>query len=194
MNELEYPFDGSVIVEKYRKLKRELLEENDFINKKIAILSGSTIGDIAGITELFLLKYGIKPEFFIGQYNRYYEEAVFGNKELKEFNPDIIYILTSNKNIDEFPTPNTPSENIEELLDKQYNKFETIWVKLQETYNCPIIQNNFELLPYRVMGNADIYLESGKNNFINRLNDRLYEYARKNRNFIYVILIIYQLN
>lgn len=181
--DLNYPLDCVSILENKKKLKRKFLENNNFVNKRIAILSGSTIGDIAEIIELFLLKDGIRPDFYIGQFNRYYEEAVFTNKELEEFDPDIIYIMTTNKNIDEYPIPTASSEYVDELLEKEYSKFETVWEKIQESYNCPIIQNNFEFLPYRVMGNADIYMESGKNSFINRLNNRLYEYTRKHSDF-----------
>ena len=54
--------------------------------------------------EIFLLNYGIKPIFYESEYNKYYEDAVFGNSELDEFDPDIIYIHTTNRNIINYPT------------------------------------------------------------------------------------------
>ena len=59
MRELEYPFDGELILKKSKKLKRALSEErSDFLEKRIAVLGGSTTHDIIRILELFLLDQG----------------------------------------------------------------------------------------------------------------------------------------
>ena len=44
MKELEYPFDSVQILKLQKKYRKALLSDN-LIEKKIAILSGSTIGD-----------------------------------------------------------------------------------------------------------------------------------------------------
>ena len=49
--------------------------------------------------DLFLLNYGIEPTFYESEYNRYWQDAVFGNEELDSFSPDLIFIHTSNRNI-----------------------------------------------------------------------------------------------
>ena len=73
MKELQYPFDSLEILQKKRSLRKQLLaQDRPFVNLKIALLSGSTIGDIKKILELFLLNQGIKCEFFVGEYNRFY--------------------------------------------------------------------------------------------------------------------------
>ena len=53
---LEYPLDVDYIMRKRKKIKKELLEKNDFLEKKVAILGGSTTFDLKEIIELFLLK------------------------------------------------------------------------------------------------------------------------------------------
>lgn len=183
MKELEYPFDNLFILNNKKSLKKSLLNLDNFIEKNIAILSGSTIGEIKNILEIFLLDYGIKANFFEGQYNRFYEEGAFFNKELKEFCPDIIYIHTTNKNISEFPQINDTDDEINLKLDNEFKKFKDIWDNLKATYNCTIIQNNFELLQYRLMGNMDIYSKNGSLNYINELNQKFYNYARNTSNF-----------
>ena len=69
---IRYPFDSTYIMANKRSLKKQLLQQENLLPKKIAIVSGSTIGDIKNILELFLLDFGIKPEFFVGEYARYY--------------------------------------------------------------------------------------------------------------------------
>ena len=88
MKELEYPFDGNDIIGKKRRLRKQLLNDGSRrIAKKIAILSGSTTYDIRLCLELFLLNYGIEPEFYESEYNQYYKDAMFPPEELLSFAP-----------------------------------------------------------------------------------------------------------
>ena len=103
IQELEYPFDSGRILRKRRSLRRMLLQQDMWMEKKIAILGGSTTHDIREILELFLLNYGIKPNFYESEYNRFYEDGMFPNPELEKFSPDIIYICTSSRNITDYP-------------------------------------------------------------------------------------------
>lgn len=64
----DYPFDPAFILQKKRALRRELLASEGLVPKKVAILSGSTVGEIKNILELFLLNAGIRPEFYVGGY------------------------------------------------------------------------------------------------------------------------------
>ena len=66
MNMLQYPFDSALILQKKRSLKRQLLQKEGLVPKKVAILSGSTIGEVKNILELFLLDSGIQPTFYEG--------------------------------------------------------------------------------------------------------------------------------
>lgn len=187
MKELQYPFDAGKILQNKRSLRKQLLsQDKPWREIKIALLSGSTIGDIKKILELFLLNQGIKPEFFEGQYNRYYEDILFDNPELIKFAPDIIYIHTSNKNIEYMPDVDESDEMVADKLQRQYEKFVGIWNKIKEVYKCPIIQNNFEPVAYRVYGNSDVYRNNGEMCFINRLNQKFYEYASDSGNNLYI--------
>ena len=54
MRELEYPFDPGYIMKKRRSIKKELLKtDKPFIEKRIAVLGGSTTHDIIDILETF---------------------------------------------------------------------------------------------------------------------------------------------
>ena len=181
LKELLYPFDPNYILENKRKIKKALLEErNGFVEKKIAILGGYTTSAIKQIMELFLLNNGIKVSFYESEYNKFYEDAMFENEELKAFAPDIVYVCTSNRNITRYPSL---ADDADVLLESEFEKYQGIWKSLKEKYNCPIIQNNFELPYYRLMGNKDASDVHGKVNFITRLNMKLYDHAQNNENF-----------
>lgn len=166
---LNFPFDSKLILRKKNKIKRELLNRNNLLDLNIAILGGSTTDEIKNILEIFLLAKGIKPKFYQSQYNKFYEDSVFENKKLEKFKPQIIYIHTSNANINYFPSINNTESEINDFLDLEFQKFKNIWEGLKK-YNCNIIQNNFDLPIERSLGNLDFSDFHGKTNFINRLN------------------------
>lgn len=184
LKELQYPFDATDILAKKKSLKRRLLSNTEkMIEKKVAILGGSTTSNIKLILELFLLNYGIKPEFYESEYNQYYQDAVFDNPELDAFTPDIIYIHTTNRNITRYPRMQDDAVAIEQLISLETEKFQTIWESLKRRYGCPVIQNNFEMPFYRLLGNKDASDIHGKVNFLTRMNMEFYNYAQANENF-----------
>ncbi len=185
MQILEYPFDSAYILKNKRSIKKKLIEQSDFaLTKRIAVLGGSTTSEIVKILELFLLNYGIKAEFYESEYNRYWQDACFENKELEDFSPDIIFIHTTSRNlIKKDFSPNCTKEQIESELDVQFEHFTQMWEKISSVYKCPIIQNNFELPYYRLLGNADCTNIGGKTRYINELNLKFSDYAANNASF-----------
>ena len=185
MKELEYPFQAEYIFKKRRSIKKSLLgqEGQRRISKRIAVLGGSTTHDLKEILELFLLNAGIEPVFYESEYNQYWQDVMFDNPELTAFEPDIIFIHTSSRNIKDFPGIRDSEEQIAELVETVYAPFEQMWNKIADAYQCPVIQNNFEPPYYRLLGNADFAEPHGRLNFINRLNEKFAAYARTHKNF-----------
>ena len=184
MKELEYPFDGEYILKKSKKIKRELLEsDTDYLHKKIAVLGGSTTHDIIRVLEVFLLNRGIEPEFYESEYAQYWQDVMFDNPELIEFAPDLIYVHTSNRNVTSYPAVADDAERIDTMLEEQYEHFRVMWDKIEEKYHCPVIQNNFEYPFYRLLGNQEAVLMQGRISFLNRLNEKFYQYARSHEGF-----------
>ena len=136
MKELEYPFDSGYLLKKKRSIKRQLLSDGSVrIKKKIAVLGCSTTNDIINMLELFLLNYGIEPIFYESEYNRYWQDAVFGNEEIDSFSPDLIFVHTSNRNILKYPAITDSKEQTDALFAEQMKYFETMWEKIAERYN-----------------------------------------------------------
>lgn len=198
MRELEYPFDAGYLLKKSKRIKRTLLEQTaadgtpvTFPKKRIAVLGGSTTHDIIRMLELFLLNYGIEPEFYESEYAQYWQDAMFDNEELIQFHPDLIYIHTTGRNITFFPDMEDSLQEIEDKFEAQMNHFRVMWEKLENTYHCPVIQNNFEFPFYRILGNRDCYDPHGKTAFIQRLNMEFARYATQQEHF-YIYDIQYE--
>ena len=133
--------------------------------------------------ELFLLNHGIKATFYESEYGKYYEDAMFPNLELEEFHPDILYIFTTNRNITQYPSISDSVAKVNNLLSEEIRKFRGMWKCLTEKYSCPIIQNNFEMPMYRLLGNKDASDSHGAVNFISRMNLEFYNYAQEHKDF-----------
>lgn len=182
---LQYPFDPQLILKKRRSIKKELLSgANSFIDKKIAVLGGSTTHDIISITELFLLNFGIRPIFYESEFGQWWQDAMFCPQELFEFSPDVVFIHTSSRNITSFPAVSDSDEQTDKLLDAEFARFESAWQALKDKFGSVIIiQNNFELPYFRLLGNSDTSNKRGHTNFINRLNMKFAGYAAANSGF-----------
>ena len=184
MKELEYPFDARYLIKKKKSLKRQLLaEDTKYIDKKIAVLGGSTTHDIVAMLELFPLNFGIRGSFYESEYNQYFEDVMFDNPELKDFDPDLIYIFTTNKNITAYPSVGMTKDEVGAMLDAEMNRFKALWEKIENTYHCPVIQNNFDFPAYRLLGNSDCYNTAGCVRYINSLNERFADHACSHKDF-----------
>ena len=168
---LEHPFDAEYILAHKKQIRRKLLDaDRDFMEKRVALLGGSTTGNILAVLELFLLYHGIRPVFYESDYNRYYEDAMFWQRGLKDFRLDIIYIHTSNRNVTAYPGLDDTADTIDRMLEEEYERFYGMWERLADLYGVPVIQNNFEMPFYRLLGNKDVSDIHGAGNYLMRLN------------------------
>ncbi len=181
-----YPFDSGYLLKKAKSLKKAF--KNDGVKRipvKIAVLSGSTANAVADQLELFLLNYGLEPQFYLSEYGQYWQDAMFPPDELTGFKPDLIYIYTTNRNINGYPTVNNSREEAEQLLEAEFMRYKQMWENLKQRFGCPIIQNNFELPSFRLLGNSDCSDIHGRVRFVNSLNMKLAEYA-ENEQKLYI--------
>ncbi len=185
MKELLYPFDSDWIMKNRRKIKKALLEEqNSFVIKRIAVLGGSTTHDIIQVLELFLLNEGIQPVFYESEYGQFYQDGMFGNDTLDRFAPDLIFIHTTNRNLDAvYPSIQDTREQVMQRVEEQMMMFTQLWQSLRDKFHCTIIQNNFEFPTYRMFGNKDCVDVRGRVHFIHALNQRFANYAENHSDF-----------
>lgn len=180
---LEYPFDSGYIMRKKKSLAHQLRQLPAKVTARVAILGGSTTNHIADVLELFLLAQGVSPVLYQCEYGQFYEEVLYNNRQLKDFCPDFIYLHTTNRNITSYPEMSDSREQTRQRLEQEYERFRQVWERAAQDYGCTIIQNNFELPPYRLLGNADASDHRGRVNYINRLNSMFCDYAAEHTTF-----------
>lgn len=179
-----YPYDKELLLRKQKRLRRMLLERKDvsYTEKRIAILDGSTTKDIRDILELFLLASGIQPIFYESEYNKYFEDAVFGNPVLDEFQPEIIIVFTSVVNIVERPDLHDDKETEQKRVENEFLRYQKVWQSLSR-YQAVIIQNNFDLPAIEPLGSYGGTAYGGLTRFVCDLNERFAEYAEEHQGF-----------
>jgi FkbH-like protein len=171
---LNYPFDLEVLFQKKKALRRLLSEKpGPFLDKRIAILGGSTTAEIRDMLELFLLKEGIRPTFYESEYNRYLEDVMFDNPALASFHPEMIYVHTSYRNLKHHPAMTDSPEEVNAKVEAEMTQLRSFWRKIQSAFGALILQNNVELPPVRLLGNLDFSDHRGEVHFVHAINARL---------------------
>ena len=175
------PLDAAWLLRKKKSLRQDLLNQAGLLEKRIAVLAGSTSAEVVDQLELALLLRGIRPVFFRGEYGQYYQEALAPSPALRDFRPDLVYLHTSAVNIQRYPQLTDSPDQIDSLLQQQVAHFQQVWEALAQQHRCTIIQNNMELPWYRPLGNLDGSEPRGRTRFVMRLNEALLQ-ATSQRN------------
>ena len=181
---LDHPFDPNLILRKKRALKRELSAQPPQLTRRIAVLGGPTTAELVDVLELFLLHAGIAPQFFQSEYNKFGEDALFGNPELDAFKPELVILFTTQASLRRWPEPAEPVDSARALLESELARFRSYWDALAARHACPIIQNNFDGPPLRSFGNMDAWDERGRVYFARELNQRFAAEARGRKDLL----------
>ena len=178
------------IEEKYQskdiKIESKKNKKNLYIKNKIriAILGGSTTDLLKNNLSEYLAINNIEGIFFQSEYNQFYFEGINPSKKLKAFKPQIIYIHSTTANIEEFPPVGSSLRQVTKLIDKTFSKYKSNWNVLSNKFNCVIIQNNFEYMPFSSLGNLESSKSYGKINFLTRLNLKFFDQSNVMKNLI----------
>ena len=169
---------------KRRRFVRELRQSGTQRELRIAVLGGSTTNELVDFFEVLLLASGFAPVFYQSEYGRFYEDAVLNSGELDAFRPELVYVHTSHRNITSFPSLSSTEEQHRAQVERELERYRQIWSSLQERLGCQIIQNNFDLPPFAVLGNMDAVASGGRARFLLDLNAAFAAEARANSRLV----------
>jgi FkbH-like protein len=173
------------LLQKRKRLRRELSANQDLRELRIAVLGGVTTNEVVDLLELLLLDAGFRPVFYQSEYNRYFEDAVLEPEKLAAFRPEIVYIHTHWMNIHTAHLGVTSKETkVAAVVAAELARYQTIWDSLHQSVGCNIIQNNFETPPIGLLGNADCVSESGRTRLVWELNLAFSRAAAENQKLV----------
>jgi FkbH-like protein len=157
------------LLQKRKRLSRELRAAAGLRPIRIAVLGGTTTSELVNLLELILLAHGFDPVFYQSEYNRFFEDAVLEPDKLQAFQPDLVYVHTHYKNIRNLPKISDGESAFQASLEAELDRFGAVWSSLHNVVGCQVIQNNFEHPP-ALLGNHDAVLSGGPVRFVNQLN------------------------
>ncbi len=158
------------ILMKRRSLRRELASGPGLQELRIAVLGGSTTEELVNFLELLLLAEGFQPVFFQSEYGRFYDDAVHDSQALMDFKPQLVYVHTSCLNVRNLPPLACTEAELAGYVEAELARYREIWDSLEKKLGCQVIQNNFELPPYALLGNMDAVAAGGQSRFLLQLN------------------------
>ena len=168
-------YTANDLILKGKSLRRQLLADEGLQPVRIAILGGSTTNEVADLLELFLLASGFQPVIHQSEYGRYYEDSVIDPSDLVTFAPDIVYIHTSYMNVQALPPVHCSEDEFHSYVEAEAGRYKQIWQSIERNLSAQIIQNNFELPAFAVLGNMEAVSFGGASRFFLALNA---EFAR----------------
>jgi FkbH-like protein len=169
----KYTVDDLIL--KGKSLRRQLSVKDGLQPIRIAFLGGSTTNEVANLLELFLLDSGFQPVIHQSEYGRYFEDSVIDPSDLVTFAPDVVYIHTSYMNVQSVPPVHCSEDEFRGYVEAEAGRYKQIWESIERNLSAQIIQNNFELPAFAVLGNIDAVSFGGTSRFLLALNA---EFAR----------------
>jgi len=155
---------------KRKSLRRQLSSAEGLHPVRIAVLGGSTTNEVVDLLEIFLLAAGFQPAIHQSEYGRFYEDSVLDPGALIAFAPDIVYVHTSYLNVQVLPPVNSSASDLQSYIDAELERYKKIWQSIEQNLPAQIIQNNFELPPFAILGNKDVVVSGGATRFLLELN------------------------
>jgi FkbH-like protein len=179
IDQLRHPFDIASISRRRRALREELSSAPGLLDLRVAVLGGSTTADVQDFLELFLLASGIRPTFHVSEYGRFWEEAVVDGERLREFDPEVVLVHTTQRNVRAWPRVLASEAEVDALLGEEFARFETMWTRLLEDTRALVIQNNFDPREHEPLGHLGASAPYGHSRFVAALNAKLAGFASR---------------
>src|SRR5436305_1204483 len=112
---------ASQLLRKRKALVRELLQAENLLEVRIAVMGSSTTNELVDLLEVLLLQSGFRPAFHQGDYGRFYEDSVVAPAALVDFRPDVVVLHTSSGAIRNFPAPDAAEAQSDECVAAEFS-------------------------------------------------------------------------
>ncbi len=156
LNQISAYTDDFVMQSKYANIFKAIHQDELNLKKvRVAILASSTVSHFNDILRYWLAKDGFSVDIYEAAYNTVQQTILDTSSGLYNFNPDIVMIFTTYRDVKCDISPGSSLEDIQRVITSAVNDFTSFWKILRQNSNCYIIQNNADLPYYRSFGNYE---------------------------------------
>lgn len=137
---------------------------------KLAILGGYTTHQLRDLVELFLFTAGVSAQIYEADYGVFRQEILDLSSRLYRFEPNTIFLATNWRNLGRVPSLSDSPETVTGLLQAEYGEWALLWQTAHDQLGSQILQNNFDMPPWRSLDNYEMRHPAALANFIAEVN------------------------
>jgi len=142
---------------------------------RLAVVGGFTTHQLVGLIDLFLYAGGIDAQIYEADYGTLHQEFLDPHSGLSQFRPDHVVILTTWRNLGHKPELTDDRAAVQAKVDAEVSDWSTLWRAAHDRLGCQIVQNNFDVPPWRTLANLETKHSAGLGRFIALVNQGLQE-------------------
>src|ERR1700677_982745 len=136
-----------------------------------------TTRQLADLLDLYLQPGRIDAEFYESDYATIHQEFLDATSGLHQFHPDFVLIITSWRDLKERPELSDSHDVVRRKINSEIAAWASLWRIAQDQLKAQVIQSNFAIPPWRVMGNLDARHPGGVSRYISLVNHALADAA-----------------
>ncbi len=162
---------ASAAVRRLKKFRREGV--GSAVRAKIAVLGSTTTTQLCAFLDLFLFAHNVDAEIYEAPYGLLRQEILDPSSDLYSFKPDFVFLAVTRRDLGAMPGPGDAPDAVDAAVDAAAGEWQALWQTAYDRLGCQIIQNNFDVPPWRVFGNLELSQPGAPGNFIDRVNREL---------------------
>ena len=112
-------------------------------------------------------------EIFEADYGVYRQEILDPNSELYRFQPNVVFLATSWRDLIHRPAIGLGRAEVAALVDAELADWSTLWRTAHDRLGCLVVQNSFDRPAWRQMDNHEMRHPASLWRFVSRVNDAL---------------------
>jgi FkbH-like protein len=144
---------------------------------RIAVLGSFTTSQLVSLLELYLSAARVKAVVHEAEYGTFRQEVLDPESDLYAFRPDFLILATCYRDLGHVPALNDDRQEVDRKVRAEVADWARLHRTAHERLGCQIIQNNFELPPWRTLGNHETRHPSGFARYVALVNLALQDAA-----------------
>jgi FkbH-like protein len=137
---------------------------------KIAVLGSFTTHQLVTLLDLYLHAGRVAALVYEADYGTFRQELLDPESELYRFRPDFIIFATSWRDLGHLPEPGDDRVEVQRKVEAELADWVFLWKTAHERLGCQVLQNNFDLPPWRTLGNHEARHPSGFSRYASLVN------------------------
>ena len=144
---------------------------------RVAVLGSFTTGPLVSLIDLFLWSARVDATFYESDYGIYRQELLDPTSSLYEFRPTVVIIATTWRDVGHRPGLGETGPGVASMVAAEVDEWALLWKSAYERSGCQVIQNNFDIPPWRSLGNHENRHPASLGRYLGLLNQALQDHA-----------------